>query len=281
MLGIDELLVFKVESAADWRRRLALEHPDDAERNLAAAESLTRIAQGLRALEGGALHRRADALLTDPSNLERPFDEIIRQATNAVGFRRPPESADEFLRELIHDFEREVSRFEAVGVGDIGSLSAHGEVSNPSPSLLAAMQRPTWPQEKADFLLAMREGKNLYDELHAIFGAKREKEPSDNRAGDRDDFLSQVNADRNLMASTAEVMQSELAQETVVDARRARLSGNVFAALREGAKAMGKFFGEGLFKELGKDAATRAPALLVQIQEKMHYLHQIVSSWLY
>jgi hypothetical protein len=43
---------------------------------------------------------------------------------------------------------------------------------------------------------------------------------------------------------------------------------------------MGKFFAEGLFRELGRDAAARVPALLVQIQEKMHHLHQIVSGWL-
>jgi hypothetical protein len=95
------------------------------------------------------------------------------------------------------------------------------------------MLRPTWQQEKADFLHAMREGKNLYDELHAIFGAKRENDPGDNRAVDRDDFLAQVGTHRDLMASTVEVMQTELAQETP-DARRVRLGGNVFAVLREG-----------------------------------------------
>lgn len=104
---MDELLVFSVEGTAEWRRRMASEHPGDASRNLAAADLLTRLAQELRSLEGTSLHRRADAVLTNDNDGENAFDEIISTATRAVGFSRLPESGHEFLEELILELEHE------------------------------------------------------------------------------------------------------------------------------------------------------------------------------
>jgi hypothetical protein len=111
MLRIDELLVFDVEGTADWRRhKIASEHPNDAERNLAAADLLTRLASELRALEGSALHRRVEALLTRVDAPES-FSKIISEWTKAVGFRSLPESADKFLEELIDALEYEIALF--------------------------------------------------------------------------------------------------------------------------------------------------------------------------
>ncbi len=110
MLGMDELLAFNVEETAEWRHRMALEHPDDAERNLAAADLLTRLAQELRALEGSALHQRAAALLSTDIDTTAASSTIISEATRAVGFRSIPGSGEEFLEELIRDFENELAR---------------------------------------------------------------------------------------------------------------------------------------------------------------------------
>jgi hypothetical protein len=81
------------------------------------------------------------------------------------------------------------------------------------------------------------------------------------------------------MASTAEVMEAGLAQEAP-DGRTIRMGEKAFRVLREGAKAMGKLFAEGYFRELGREAATRVPSLLAQIQEKMHHLHRLIASWI-
>lgn len=107
MLGMDELLIFNVEGTADWRDRLASEYPHDAVRNLAAAELLTQLAQGLRSLEGTTLHKRLDALLTSDIDGTNAFHAIISQATRDVGFRKSPDSADSFLEELVQELEQE------------------------------------------------------------------------------------------------------------------------------------------------------------------------------
>ena len=61
MLGIDELIVFTVESTAEWRRRTVERFPED-HRNVEAAGILERLAPELRALEGTALHERVARL---------------------------------------------------------------------------------------------------------------------------------------------------------------------------------------------------------------------------
>ena len=107
MLGMDELLVFGVEGTADWRRRIASKHPGDAARNVAAADMLTRLAQELRSLEGTSLHQQVDAVLTSDNDGVNAFNEIISQATRAVGFTRFPKSGREFLDALILELEHE------------------------------------------------------------------------------------------------------------------------------------------------------------------------------
>ena len=144
----------------------------------------------------------------------------------------------------------------ASAIVGVGNVAVNADIVGPSHRLLEAMLRPAWPQEKADFLQVLREGKALYDELHGIFGLETIERYGDNRAGDRADFREQVEANRDLMASTAEVMEAGLAQEAP-DGRTIRMGEKAFRVLREGAKAMGKLFAEGYFRELGREAATR------------------------
>jgi hypothetical protein len=49
MIDIETLLVFDVESTAEWRRERAERFPEDAKRNETAANLLDRIAADLRA----------------------------------------------------------------------------------------------------------------------------------------------------------------------------------------------------------------------------------------
>jgi hypothetical protein len=106
---MDELLVFSVETTATWRQTKASEYPDDAERNLAAAHLLERLASDLRALSGTTLHSRLDSVLSDEKGLDLPLSEIISQANRDVGFRSFPESGEEFLEDLIHALENEIA----------------------------------------------------------------------------------------------------------------------------------------------------------------------------
>lgn len=109
-MGMDELLAFDVEGTAEWREKIALEHPNDAGRNKAAANTLRQLAEGLRALEGSPLHQQLDELLTG-GNPDAALSEIVSQASREVGFRRFPDSAAKFLEDLIDDLQREVNTF--------------------------------------------------------------------------------------------------------------------------------------------------------------------------
>lgn len=139
MLGMDELLVFNVEGTAEWRHRMASEHPDDAKRNLAAADLLTRLAEEIRAFEGSALHQRVAALLVRDD--DGAFSEIISQATRNVGFRSFPESGEQFLKELIGDLKSEVSLTKNSS-GTIGQRSASDtQTSHPTNASMIAADR--------------------------------------------------------------------------------------------------------------------------------------------
>lgn len=156
------------------------------------------------------------------------------------------------------------------------SISATAAVTGGSRGLAETIIQPSWPQDKADFLKAMREAKVFYEELHSIFAQGPISNPSDNRATDRKEFRAQVDANHDLMESTAEVMEAEFARD-VPDLKLVRQSKSVFRVLGENAKAMGKLFAEGFFREMGREAATRVPWLLLQLQEKMHYLRQVLA----
>jgi hypothetical protein len=96
MLNISTLIADHVEYAADWRSLKAAEFPDDADRNLEAADRLYRIAADLKTLEGSHWHWRVQALCS--ANCER-YSETLSGLIRA-GFRSSSKTGLEFLEEL-------------------------------------------------------------------------------------------------------------------------------------------------------------------------------------
>jgi cysteinyl-tRNA synthetase len=103
LLGMDELIAYQVQSAAEWRRHKAEEFPEDP-RNVEAANLLERLYQEFISLEGSALHRRAARLVRIDEALFY-FVEIASVLTRAVGFTWFPRNAEEFLTRFIEDIE--------------------------------------------------------------------------------------------------------------------------------------------------------------------------------
>jgi hypothetical protein len=102
MLGIDELIVFNVESTADWRRQTAERFPED-HRNVEAVEILERLAPELRALEGTALHEHVARLAEEEEGGN--YSGILSELLRTVGFRSFPSSGMDFLDEFVLNLE--------------------------------------------------------------------------------------------------------------------------------------------------------------------------------
>ena len=102
MLGIDELIVFTVESTAEWRRRTVERFPED-HRNVEAAGILERLAPELRALEGTALHERVARLAEEDE--DGNFSGILSELLRTVGFGSFPPSGKDLLDEFVFNLE--------------------------------------------------------------------------------------------------------------------------------------------------------------------------------
>jgi hypothetical protein len=97
MIDIGRLIADDLEYGAEWRHLKSIEFPHDANRNLAAAETLERIAAEFRKLEGSQYHWRLQAL---SDRYGERFVEALNSMIAAVGFRSSAETAEEFLDEL-------------------------------------------------------------------------------------------------------------------------------------------------------------------------------------
>jgi hypothetical protein len=97
MIDIGTLIANDLEYGAEWRHQKSVEFPHDADRNLAAAETLERIAAEFRKLEGSQYHWRLQALF---DRYGERFVEGLKSMIAAVGFRSSAETAEEFLDEL-------------------------------------------------------------------------------------------------------------------------------------------------------------------------------------
>jgi hypothetical protein len=108
-LGINEIVGFQVESAADWRRRKAEQFPNDS-RNLEAAEQLDRLAAAIGKLEGSDLHRRIVALINltndtpDGESIYIKLNESASAELRGVGFHGGYESGAAFLEWYYQEF---------------------------------------------------------------------------------------------------------------------------------------------------------------------------------
>ena len=97
MIDIGALIANDLEYGAEWRYQRSVESPNNADRNLAAAETLERIAAEVRKLEGSQYHWRLQAL---SDRYGERFVEVLNSMIAAVGFRLVTETAEEFLDEL-------------------------------------------------------------------------------------------------------------------------------------------------------------------------------------
>jgi restriction system protein len=102
LLGIDELIVFDVESTAYWRRQTSERFPED-HRNIEAAEILERLALEVRALAGSAVHERLARLAQE--DVDGNFSNILSELLRAIGFRSFPSSGEAFVDELVLNLE--------------------------------------------------------------------------------------------------------------------------------------------------------------------------------
>lgn len=98
MNDMDTLIGFEVESSAYWRRQKAEEFPQDADRNLRAAELLDRIAADLKAQVGTDLHRQVFDLA---ENAPEEFGVAVSDLTRQVGFYPVAETGEKFLKALV------------------------------------------------------------------------------------------------------------------------------------------------------------------------------------
>jgi hypothetical protein len=103
----DEILGYRVQGTADWRRRKAKEFPND-HRNEEAAAALDRLAKQIEKLDGD-VHRRIEALIeraADPDSffIYERLDEMLSAELRAVGFYSQP-SGVEFLEWYYEEFK--------------------------------------------------------------------------------------------------------------------------------------------------------------------------------
>ncbi|MET0709475.1 MAG: hypothetical protein ABWY82_21930 [Tardiphaga sp.] len=99
LLSLNELI--DCAGTAYWRRRKALEHPDDM-RNLRAAEELEELAADLEELEGSALHVQLDKMLAE-SDEDQLLEQmqIINDLLRRTGFSVSFSSGQKLLQHAI------------------------------------------------------------------------------------------------------------------------------------------------------------------------------------
>jgi hypothetical protein len=94
------------ESSADWRRKRAKEHPEDAARNLDAAAELDSLAAQFNAGDVDPdLVRQYEALGED-DDLAHKAVEVEGEMMRETGFSSSYEKADDFVREIISRVRR-------------------------------------------------------------------------------------------------------------------------------------------------------------------------------
>jgi hypothetical protein len=104
----DEILGYRVQGTADWRRRKAEEFPNDR-RNEEAAAALDRLGEEIEKLDGTDVHRRIEVLMelaadTDSFVIYERLDELVSAELRAVGFYSRP-SGVEFLEWYYEEFK--------------------------------------------------------------------------------------------------------------------------------------------------------------------------------
>jgi len=90
-----ELVALDLENAASWRRRCAERFPDDAARNLQAADALDRLASEVRKPQCSELHAEVAKLSREDRN--DCFAAALSELARGIGFRANVNSGRELL----------------------------------------------------------------------------------------------------------------------------------------------------------------------------------------
>ncbi len=144
---LNELIGYRVQGTAEWRRQKAEQFPDDI-RNLRAAEELERLAAQIEKLEDSEDHKRVrDACdrvtAADDGDGWSKIDEDVSAELRSIGFHSGYETGKQFLewycnlveeahRSLIENKLSEVDG--AVPASDLSELAAN------DPAVKAAKQ---------------------------------------------------------------------------------------------------------------------------------------------
>src|SRR4051812_2276428 len=96
-----ECIVMDFEKTADWRRRIASEHPDD-ERNLVAAELLERLATTVKDVPDDVV--RLYGLIFIDDDVSFQASERNSEALRAIGFHSEPEDATAFVKAFVDNY---------------------------------------------------------------------------------------------------------------------------------------------------------------------------------
>jgi hypothetical protein len=99
-LELLELEALELECSAEWRRQKAQEYPEDAQRNLEAAELLDKLAVEIRALQGSDVHRNFSAAVVKRET-DYTFHEAQSDYRRLIGFHEWPDNAEEYLIRLM------------------------------------------------------------------------------------------------------------------------------------------------------------------------------------
>jgi hypothetical protein len=90
MQDITRLITDDLEYAAEWRREKAAEYPEDADRNLQAAQTLDRMAADVKKFQGSQWHWRLQGLF---DGAPERFSEVLSFWSERLDFGHPRKPA--------------------------------------------------------------------------------------------------------------------------------------------------------------------------------------------
>jgi hypothetical protein len=94
-----ELEALDLEDSAEWRRQKAQQYPEDARRNLEAAQLLEKLAVEIRALDDSEVHRQLSAAIEANDDLFS-FSESWSDYKRRIGFWEFPDG-QQYLSDML------------------------------------------------------------------------------------------------------------------------------------------------------------------------------------
>jgi len=99
-----EVLANTMRGSAHWRRHMAKQHPEDADRNMRASASLDRLADEVEGINDPVLALRYAAACEE--DLVIQLGEVEQEEIRAVGFRSEPKNGTCFVTDILDQLGR-------------------------------------------------------------------------------------------------------------------------------------------------------------------------------